>query len=402
MKFVYRARTKSGAVEKGVIEASSKDAAALLLQKYALFPIFLDEQKIEEPLLKKIKLERKVSKKDLTLFFRQLAVMMESRVPVVQSLAGLASQTRKAALKKVITETAKLVEEGAPLSKAMAESPSAFSRFYVNLVKSGEASGNISGALNYISEHIEQENDISSQIKQAMIYPIFVVTVLAAVIAVVVIGVMPRIANLIKEANAHPSAFTSAMLSFYGFLQNYWWAALAIFSLLAGSLVIYFKTKGGRKNFDALSLKIPFVGNFLKKIFLARFCGNIATLLSAGISINKAMEITEDTVNNSVYKKAISQAKQDIFEGEKMSRALAKQESFFPPFVTQMIKVGEETGKMDKTLADAVVFYKKEIQRNIELFTSLLEPVMIIFLGIIVAMLAISVLSPLFSVLEQI
>ena len=399
MKFTYRARTKEGKMESGSIEANSKDAAVLLLQKYDVFATFLEEEGVKKSVLSKLNFEGKVSRKDLTIFFRQLSVMLESRVPVVQSLTSLAAQVPKDNFRKIINDVAKSVEEGIPLSEALAQYPKTFNNFYVNLVKSGEISGNISGSLAYISQHLEREDEIITQIRQATVYPIFVVAVLMVVLGVIVFAVMPRIVDLIKESPAEPPFFTKLVLAFYAFLQTYWWLVAALALLAVVSIIYALATRQGKAAFNRISLKIPFVSDVLKKVFLSRFCSNIATLTAAGISINKALKITGDTVNNVVYKEIIREIDQEVSSGEKISSVLVKYPEFFPSFVVQMIRVGEETGKLDKTLAEVVSFYQKEIKRSIDLLSKLIEPLMIIFLGIIVAILAVSVLSPLYGAL---
>ncbi len=402
MKFNYKARTKEGKIETGTIEAYSQETAILLLQKYNIFVTSLEEEATKESFLKTVRFERKVSKKDLAVFFRQLSVMLESRVPVVQSLSSLALQVRNTNFKKAISQIATFVEEGKSFSDALVSYPKIFDVFYVSLVKSGEASGNISGVLNYISENLEREDDIVSQVRQAAVYPIFVIAVMFVVIGIIIVQVVPRIRDLISETSVKPSFFTLFMLNFYKFIEDYWWVILAIVFFLIASFIFYFRTKEGKENFGRLSLRIPFVNNILKKVFLTRFCSNVSTLVSAGISINKALKITEDTVDNVVYKEIIVEIGKEISEGEKISSVMIKYPEYFPAFVVQMIKVGEETGKLDKILMEIVVFYQKEIKRSIDLFASLLEPVMIIFLGIIVGMLAISVLSPLYETLGNI
>ena len=389
-------------METGVIESYSKESAALLLQKYNVFVTYLEEEGGESSFLKEIKLERKISRKDLVIFFRQLSVMLESRVPVVQSLASLAGQAKKGNFKKVIDEISNLVQEGVPLSGALDRYPKIFDKLYVNLIKSGEVSGNISGALGYLSEHLEREDDILSQLKQAMIYPIFVIGVLFIVLGVIIVEVMPKILELVKETDSSPPFFTVLMLNFYAFLSQYWWAILICVFLSSVLVIYYFRTKNGKETYDKMSLKTPFLGSFLKKVFLTRFCANISTLMTAGISINKALEISQDTINNSAYKAVVLRIGKEVSEGEKISLSLSKYPAYFPPFVVAMVKVGEETGKLDKTLMEIVSFYQKDIKRAIDVFSSLLEPIMIIFLGAIVAMMAISVLSPLYGALGTI
>jgi type IV pilus assembly protein PilC len=221
MKYIYKARTKTGTMETGVIDAYSKEAAALLLQKYNIFVTYLEEQGDGESLLKSLKIEKRISRQDLMIFFRQLSTMLESRVPVVQALSSLAIQGKKN-FKKITTEISGLVQEGVPLSDALARYPRIFNNFSVNIVKSGEASGNISGSLAYVAQHLERENDIMVQLRQAMIYPIFVMGVLLVVLSIIVVEIMPRLVDLIKETNANPSFFIATVLKFYSFLGDYW------------------------------------------------------------------------------------------------------------------------------------------------------------------------------------
>src|SRR3989344_2742361 len=382
MKFSYRARTQDGKVEIGTIEAYSKEAAVSLLQKYNIFVTSLSENKGKYEFITKFQLFGSgVSKKDLAIFFRQLAVMLESRVPVVQSLSSLAGQSKKSRFRETINKIAGLVEEGIPLSDAFAFHPKVFSSFYVNLIKSGEASGQIAKTLYYVSDNLEREHDIISEVRQAMIYPIFLVVVLTFVMGIIIIEVMPKISDIISQSSTTPSFTTLLVLNFYKFIQNYWSFMLIGLAIFIFVIVYYLSTKQGREYYDKVSLKIPLLGEFLKKVFLVRFCGNISTLLLAGIPIHKTLEIAA---------------------GEKISSVMIKNQEYFPLFVVQMVKVGEETGKLDKVLMDVVSFYDKDIKRSIDLFSRLLEPIMIIVLGGIVTLLAFSVFSSIYGVVQSI
>ncbi len=397
MKFNYKARTKDGKVETGVIEAYSKEDAAAILQKYHIFTTSLEEEVAKESLFYKIEFSKKVPKKDLAIFFRQLSIMLESGVPVVKSLTSLAAQTHKVSFKEAIGEISNLVQEGLPLSGAFGAYPHIFNNFYINLIKSGEASGKISEAFYYVSEQLEKESDIISQVRQAMIYPAFVIMVLFVSLFIIITQLIPKITDLIYETNVAPSFFTGIMLGFYGFLGNYWWLLLLIGGALTLFLIYYFTTKEGKRMYDKVSLKIPIINDFLKKVFLVRFCSNISTLLIAGVSINKALKITEDTVNNIEYRNMVSEMGEKVSEGEKMSSVMERHQDFFPLFIVQMVRVGEETGKLSKILREIVNFYQKEIKRMVDLFSVFLEPIIIIFLGIVIAILAVSVLSALYG-----
>lgn len=400
MKFSYKARTKSGKMEAGSIEAYSKEAAVNILQKYDIFVTSLDELKEKPSFLQVNSLKRKTSKKDLATFFRQLSVMLESHVPIVQSLSSLAGEIKKNNFRETVLKISKLVEEGIPLSQALATYPETFSNFYVNLIKSGEASGKIAPALYSISRHLEREYDITTQVKQAIIYPLFLVCTLFFVIGIVVTQVVPKVEDLISESGNKPTQFIAIMLDFYNFLGSYWWALFLVLFLLITSLFIYSRTGDGKKEYDKVSLKVPFLGELLKKVFLVRFASNVSTLLIAGVSISRALEVAEDTVDNITYKKVIEDVKIQVSGGEKLSLAMAKYPNYFSSFVLQITKVGEATGKLDKTLMDVVDFYEKDIKRSIDLFSRLLEPIMIVILGAIVAVLAISVLSSIYGAID--
>ncbi len=389
-------------METGTVEASSKEAAALLLQKYNIFVTSIKEQ---SPLIlrgENIEFLNKISKKDLAIFSRQLAVMMQAQVPVTQSFKSLAVQIKNPTFKEKILKISQLLEEGDSLSEAFSTFPEVFNIFYISLIKTGEASGKISESLYYLSDHLEREHDLSSQIKGAMIYPVFVIAVLFLVIPLVVFFVMPKLVDLLKQTTSKPPLFTQIMIDFYSFLANYGWIVMLGFLILVGFIIYYFTTKEGKKMYDELSLKVPFFGSFFKKTFLIRFAENISTLIGSGLSINSALKITKDTVGSSVYKRILSETEEKVSEGEKISSVLVKYPDYAPAFVVQMIQVGEETGTLEKTLMQVVSFYEKEVKRSVETFTALLEPVLIMVLGLGVAFLAISVIEPLYGVLGTI
>lgn len=389
-------------METGTVEASSKESAALLLQKYSIFVTSIKEQTPLFLRTENISFLNKVSKKDLAVFSRQLSLMLQSQVSVTLALKSLATQVKNPTFKEKILKIAQLVEEGNSLSESFSTFPDVFNVFYVSLVKTGEASGKISDSLLYLSDHLEREYDITAQIKGALIYPILVICVLIIVMIVVMVFVMPQLVELLKQTAAEPPFFTKLMIGFYAFLGSYGWIVFVGFFLTVLSIIYYLTTKEGKKRYDEWSLKVPFIGDFLKKIFLVRFAESVSTLIGAGLSINSALRITKDTVANSVYKKIIGETEEKVSEGEKISSVLVRYPAYAPPFVVQIIQVGENTGKLDKNLMEIVNFYQKEIKRAVEAFTALLEPVLIIFLGVFVAFLAISVLQPLYGALSTI
>jgi len=399
MKFEYQARTRDGRVQSGTINASNRGTAANLLQKYNLYVTSLEEVKTKGLSLKKIKFFKKISKKELAIFSRQLAVMLDSRVPVVQSLLSLASQITKPDFKEKIIKISELVEEGSSLSGAFAYYPEIFDVFYISLLKSGEASGKISESLYYLSDHLEREYDITSQVKAAMVYPIVILLTLFLLFIVILVGVIPGFTQLLDEVGADIPLLTRIMMGFYEFLKNFGWILLIAFIALITFIVYYLRTKEGKKIYDRTSLTLPLLGGFFQKVFLIRFSENLSVLLAAGIPITKALRITANIIGNFIYRKIFFEAEKKVSQGEKISSTLVKYPEVVPAFVIQMIKVGEDTGKLDKTLMEVVNFYQKEVKRGIDTFISLLEPLLILFLGAVVALLAVSVFMPLYGML---
>ena len=389
-------------METGTVEASSKEAAALLLQKYGIFVTSIKEQTSLFLRTENISFLNKVSKKDLAIFSRQLSIMLQSQISVTLALKSLAIQVKNPSFKEKILKISQMVEEGNSLSESFAAFPEIFNIFYVSLVKTGEASGRISESLLYLSDHLEREHDMAAQIKGALIYPIIVICVLIVVMFVVMFFVMPQLVELLKQTAAKPPFFTKLMIDFYAFLGSYGWIVFVGFFFLILFIIYYLTTKEGKKKYDEWSLKIPFLGDFLAKIFLIRFAESVSTLITAGLSINSALRITKDTISNFIYKKIITETEERVSEGEKISSVLVRHPKNIPPFVVQIIQVGEDTGKLDKNLMEIVNFYQKEVKRAVETFTALLEPVLIIFLGVFVAFLAISVLQPLYGALSTI
>lgn len=400
MKFAYQARSKEGKIEKGTVEASSPEAAASLLHKYDVVVISLKEIKPSFFSLKRgFVIKRKISKKDLAIFARQLAVMIDARIPLVQSLLTLAAQTPRPDFRDKLTRLSELVEEGNTLSEAFAYFPEVFDVFFINLIKSGEVSGKISESLYYLSDHLEREYDIAAKIKGAMIYPVLVLSVLAAVIIIVMTFVMPKIVDILKEIGGEVPLFTRVLIGFYNFIIHYGWIILLAFLGLIIFLIYYLRTEEGKKVYDKASLKVPLLGGLLEKIFLVRFAENLSTLITAGLPITRALKITKNTIGNFVYKQIVGETEKEVSEGEKISGVLVRYPEQVPSFVVQMIKVGEETGKLSTTLMEIVNFYQKEVTRTVDAFMTLIEPILIVLLGVAVAILAISVLSPLYGML---
>lgn len=397
MRFHYQARNKQGQTQIGVVEASSKEAALNVLQKYGLYVTYLSPEK--KPIYaRQVKLFQGVSTKDIVLFTRQLSVMFKSEVSLVDALRSLADQTKNEVFQEKILELAQEVEGGSTFSKALSKFPRIFNPLFISMVKSGEVSGRLSEVLEYLASHLEREYELRSRIIGAMLYPAMVIVVAIAVFLLMILYVLPNMLDALAEFETELPLLTKIVLAVSRFFGAWWWlmgiVALSSFS----ALYFYIKTEQGKKNFDAFLLKIPIVGQLSSKIFLTRFAHNLSLLIIAGLSIVQAMELSAQTIGNEIYKEAILAAREGVRRGEMISNALRQYKSLFPPMVIQMIYVGERSGSVGKTLSHVASFYQAEVQRAVDNILTLLEPILIIFLGGIVAIIVSAVLLPLYSI----
>jgi len=398
MRFTYRARTPAGELQSGIVEASSKEAALSLLQSYGLYITFLKEEKKAPFFAKKIEIFQRVSKRDIVAFSRQLAILFKSNVPVVESLQTIVSQTKKQNFKEKIITIAEKVEGGTPLSQALGLYPQIFSPFYVGVIKSGEAAGKLSEVLGHLADHTEKEYNFYSKLITAMVYPAFILFVFVAILILMSVLVIPKLTQVLIETGGELPLSTKIVISFSEILKNWWWLILIVLFGLFIFISQLIKTKQGKTFIDRVSLKLPFLGEFLKKTYLSRTAENLSTLISAGFPIVQALEITGEIVRNDVYRTIIFKAGEGVKRGEPISLFLSRYPESFPPLFIQMLVVGEKTGQLDLTLMNIVSYYQEETERTLENFIKLLEPIMIITLGLIVAALMSSILLPLYRI----
>ncbi|MBM3251121.1 MAG: type II secretion system F family protein [Candidatus Nealsonbacteria bacterium] len=397
MRFNYQARTKTGEVQSGVVEASSREAAFTVLKTHGFFVTALEEAALPF-YARRLKILERVSKKDIVLFSRQLSIMFKSKVPLLESFRTLAQQTKNSNFREKILKIAEETEGGTTLSKAFALYPKIFSPFYISMVKSGEASGRLSDVFLHLADHLEREHLFRSKIIGSLIYPAFILFVFIVIGVVILIFVLPNLTNILKESGQQLPLATRMVIFTSDVLKVWWWALLVAFFGLFIAIWRFGKTPTGKDFFDRTSMKIPFINTFLKKIYLARFALNLTTLISGGLPIAEALEITGEIVGNNVYKEAILETRDAVKKGEAISSVLERHPQIISPFFYQMVVVGEKTGTLDSSLTNVVGFYQSDVDRALEAFVKLLEPIFIIFLGIIVAIMVMAVLMPLYTI----
>jgi len=402
MKFNYQARTKSGEVQMGVVEAASREGALILLQRHGLYVTNLEGSEAVPFYTKKIEMAR-TSKKDLVMFSRQLSIMFKSKVPLIESLRTLAEQSVKVSFKEKILKISERIEGGTSFSQALADSPKLFDPFYVNMIRSGEASGKLSESLDYLADHLEREFNLRSKIKGAMIYPIMIMVMMIAVIFMMSFYVLPQMTEMLKETNQELPFITKIVIAGTDFVRG--WGG--IFSIIVASGLFFYlfrssKTKEGKDKMDRIMLKIPVLNSFQRMICVSRFAENLSTLISGGLPIAKALEISGAVVGNICYQEAISETNENVKKGKRISDGLKKYPELFPPMFTTMVLVGEKTGTLGETLANVVGFYQSEVDRGLDNFLRILEPLLIMIMGGGVGILIASILLPLYSTITTI
>lgn len=398
MKFTYQARTKQGQLQSGTVEASSKEAALALLQKYGLFITFL-EAKSEKPFyFRPIKIFETISRRDVVAFSRQLAILLMSKVPVAQSLSVLAYQTKNPRFKETILKIAEEVEGGTALSQALASYAQVFSPFYVAVIKSGEASGRLPESIEYLGSHLEKEYDFYSKIRGAMLYPGFILFVFSVVVLAMIFFVIPQLAQVLKETGQDLPFLTEKLLDLAEFLRKWGLVLISGLLLLISGLFQYYLTGKGKRFFDRFFLSLPGIGDFLKKLYLSYLAENLSTLIAGGLPITQALDTTAAIVGNDVYKQILADTQARVRKGESISSAFQRYPQAFPPLFVQMAVVGERAGKLDTALMNTGSFYRKEVDRALDNLTGLIEPVLIAFLGLMVGGLVIAILMPLYQI----
>lgn len=395
MKFLYQARNKTGELKKGLVTATSQSKAEQLLTDNGLVIISLEPQK-ESLLLKLDVFSNRVNYKDLVLFSRQFSTLVAARVPIVQALRILESQVSSKGLATITRNLVQSVESGESLSLALAKHPKVFGNIYISLVRSGEASGQVAESLSYLADQLEKDYDLRSKVKAAMTYPAFVLSALLVVGVLMFKFVLPNLISVLKEQNAELPFVSKILIAFTDFFEVYWWIVLLGMAFLAAGVRFYIQSQNGRYAWDRFKMHIPVLGQVLERIYLARFARNLSTLVSGGIPIIKALQIISEIINNVIYRDILLEAAQQVTNGKSISDSLARHKEF-PPLVTQMVRVGEETAQLDTILLKLAVFYEKEVDAKVATLSSLLEPIIMLILGLGVGILVAGVLLPIYN-----
>ncbi len=397
MKYNYQARTKTGEIQTGVVESTSRESAISLLRSHNLFVTILEEV-IPPFYAKRIKLLDRVPRKEIVVFSRQLAIMFKSEIPMVEIFNTLSKQIKNPIMKEKIFGMIEKVEGGTSLSKTFALYPEVFSPFYINMVKSGEVSGKLSEVFFYLADYLERDYDFGRKVKGVMVYPLFLSFVFLTVMGIIIFLLLPQMTKLLSETGGELPTVTKLLIGFSLFLKKWGWLLILFLLGLGAVAYFYLRTKEGKALFDRTMLKMPLLGSFLKSIYIGRFSLNLSTLISGGVPIAQALDVTGNTVGNEVYRGIILEASEGVKRGESISNLLERYPNQFTPLVVQMLVVGEKTGRLESSLKNIVDFYQKEVDIELANFTRLLEPILIVVFGVLVGGLMAAVITPIYRI----
>jgi type IV pilus assembly protein PilC len=420
MEFIYKATNKEGKTVSGTAEAASRSVLLSTLHKQGLHPLLIEKSKGKGRLNRLFGSSKKVKLSDLVIFTRQLSTMISAGVPLVRSLGALQGDSESPYMREVLGGVSKEVEGGIPLGDALAKYPRVFSDVYVNMVRAGEEGGILDEILKRLATQVEQDSSMRKKIKSAMMYPVVILTVTILAFFGIMLFIVPRLGGILTSLggpNAKLPVYTRAMLSVSDFcskptilgglhipiiskLPN-----LVLFLVIFGVggiyLLRYIRTPAGKYKFHALLLRLPIVKTIVLKIAIARFSRTFASLMAAGVSVLDSLDVTGAAIGNKVIEAELQAAAKEVRNGKQLSEPLS-QSKHFPPIVSQMLMVGEETGQIDTVLVKIADFYEEEVAVLIDGLAAVIEPVMIIFLGAGVGLIAASVMGPIANLSKNI
>lgn len=387
-----------GQERSGIVEALGRDAAIQILQNNGLIPFSVQEERRDVAFVRDIaKLWEGVSQKELMVMFRQLATLINARVPMVSALETLADQSPNRYLRMILKEIEDDVEDGASFSESLEKHPTVFEPLVINMLRAGEVSGTLQRAIEVVAENIEKNYQLSSKIKGALFYPGFVFSAALIIGFLVVTFILPKLTGLIRELGVEIPWYTAALMWVGDFMQVYWWAVLLVLIAAGFAFFYYINTSAGRADWNRVVLKLPIFGNLMKYVYITRFAENMSSLLNGGIPIVKALIIVSDVTGNLVFQEVILRSAEEVKTGGAMSKVFLRS-PVIPPIVSQMIKIGEESGSVAKVLDGVADFYRSEVENITRNMTSLIEPILIVFLGIGVGIMVVGILMPIYDI----
>lgn len=400
MKFKYLARNKEGELQGGFVDAAGRDGAANILTGHGLFVLSLesaDRKRITEKLFSFL---NRVKAIDVMIFTRQFATLLESEVPLSDSIRALYKQTKNPLLKEAIFEISSDTDAGLSLSQSLERHGNIFSEFYLNMIRAAEATARVNEAMNFLADYIEKEVSLRMKIRNALIYPAFVIGMFLIVVMIILMVVFPKLAPIFEEMDVNLPILTKILLSAGGFLLDWWWLLLIILWLFAGLLFDYFKTQEGKTVLSEIIIRLPVFGNIFKKTYVARFSESLGVLIKGGIPLAQSIEITSHVIGNVIYAEILHEVAERVKAGEPLSSLLSQNDYYFPALVGQMVAIGENTGRLDEILKRISFFFTREAENVVDNLTELIQPILITLIAVLVGLLFAAVLLPMYNLMQ--
>lgn len=398
MLFKYEVLDQQGRKQNGVIDAPTDDLAITSLQRRGFIVSNVVPADQAQPLWQRnIGFFERVTNKEIVILSRQLSTLFEAQVSALQVFRLLSDQTENHKLKVILDNVTSDLQGGSSISNALSKSPEVFSTFFVNMVKAGEESGRLDETFKYLADYLERSYEVTSKAKNALIYPSFVIFTFVVVMVLMLTLVIPKISGILVDAGQEIPFYTRVVLGMSNFMVDFgpFLAIAAAFGVYL--LFQFYKTDAGRASIDGFKISIPYLGDLYQKLYLSRISDNLTTMLASGIPVVKALELTQDVVDNAIYRDAILQATEKVKGGSSVSEALSRSPEI-PRIFIQMMRVGEETGNLGEILSTLSRFYQREVGTAVDTLVDMIEPIMIILLGLGVGFLLASVLIPIYNV----
>ena len=399
MLYVYKALSPQGEIKEGTIDTITIDVAIATLQKQGLVISFIKPADEKKDFLNfEFHFFSGVSNKDIVILSRQMATLFDAQVSALRIFRLIGSQVENATLQRTLTQVADDLQGGLSISGSLAKHPRIFSDFYVNMVRAGEESGKLDETFNYLADYLDRTYEVTAKAKNALVYPSFVIATFIGVMVLMLTVIIPKIALMIKDSGQEIPFYTKIVLAFSDFFVNY-----GIF-LGIGTLIFVFgvykyaQTEEGSRYVGHLKLQIPYIGDLYRKLYLSRIADNMNTMILSGIPMLRALEITASVVDNDIYKSVLDSSLNAVKGGMSLSNSFAQYNEEIPGIMVQMIKVGEETGELGNILKTLAKFYQREVTNAVDTLVGLIEPIMIVSLGLGVGILLASVLMPIYNI----
>ncbi len=394
--FAYRVRSPDGRVQAGAVETATREDAQTALEERGYEVVLLEERRAPSAKGGGFVLLNRITAKDLVVVSRTMSVMVSASVPIVAALQNIASQSVNPRLRDLLLNVSAEVEGGARFSDALQNYGGVFGDFYINMVRSGETSGQLTEVLEYLADQLEKDYDLGAKVQGAMIYPAFIVSAMFVVGFIMMTFVVPKLTEILVEAKVDLPFSTRALIFVSSIFSHDWWLILIIIAVVVVALRYWVNTPGGRYQWDRIKMSVPIFGSLFQKIYVVRFARSLSTLSKGGVDMVTALEIVSGVMGNACWKQLIYETIQEVNDGNSIVTAMQRQK-YVPRLLIQMLGVGEETGKIQEVLVRVSAFFTREIDNLVANLVSLIEPIVMVLLGIGVGIMVSAILLPLYS-----